>query len=82
MHIRFGLTAVAGLFALATFTTYGGGGGIDTSDIDTSGWPPPRNVPPATNMPRFAYVANYFDRSISIYSVNAATAIVTTGTIE
>ena len=48
------------LFALAALTACGGGGGGASS------------TPPAGNVPRFAYVANSGDNTISIYTVNAA----------
>jgi len=58
------LTAVSMLFVLAMLAACGGGGG---GGGDSATAPPPNNVP------RFAYVANFSDNTVSIYTVNAAT---------
>ncbi len=60
MKSKFGLTGISILLVLAPLTACGGGGGGAASA-------PPNNVP------RFAYVANANDNTVSIFTVNAAT---------
>ena len=64
MNSKSALAGVSILFVLATLAACGGGGGGGGSAAAT---PPPNNVP------RFAYVANGSDNTVSIYTVNAAT---------
>ena len=52
------------LFAVLWLAACGGGGG--------GGAGGPTGAPP-NNIPRFAYAANFFDNSVSIYAVNAET---------
>jgi 6-phosphogluconolactonase (cycloisomerase 2 family) len=68
MNSKRTLTGIVTLFVLAALAACGGGGGGGGA----AATPPPNNPPP-NNVPRFAYVANYDDDTVSIYTVNATT---------
>ena len=65
------LITIVTLFALATLTACGGGGGGGAASAAAPDTPP--TTPHANNVPRFAYVANNTDNTVSIYTVNPAT---------
>ena len=66
MITKRGLNTAATLFVLAILTACGGGGGGGGGGGSAA-------APPSNNVPRFAYVANYNDNSVSLYTVNATT---------
>ena len=63
MASKRGLIRVAVVFVLATLVACGGGKGGGGSAA----------APPPNNVPRFAYVANYDDNTVSAYTVNPTT---------
>ena len=63
MTSKRGLISVAVVFVLATLVACGGGKGGGGSAA----------APPPNNVPRFAYVANYDDNTVSAYTVNPTT---------
>ena len=62
MTSKLGLTDVFTLFVLATLSACGGGGGGGSAA-----------APPPNNVPRFAFVANFNDNTVSSYTVNPTT---------
>lgn len=61
------------MIAAVTLTACGGGGGGGSSSSDSGGGGGDGGGGGATNIPRYAFAANYNDNSVSSYAVDAAT---------